>query len=57
MTMAPSTADCLKVALLGGPAGAIAMYAVVRVLNAAGWVKGDITLAIRNIFIPGERMP
>lgn len=49
--MTPSAAEYLKVALLGGPAGAIAMYAVVRVLNAAGWVKGDIILAIGNIFL------
>lgn len=49
--MSPSITDYLLVSFIGGGAGAAAMYFGVRVLNALGWVKGDILLAIGHIFL------
>lgn len=52
VTPVPTTlGDYLWVTLLGGACGAAAMYGVVRVLNRFGWVKGDIILAIGQIFL------
>jgi hypothetical protein len=47
---APSIADYVMIALIGGPLGALAMYGVVRVLNSTGWVKGNIIDAIGDLF-------
>lgn len=44
-------ADYLLISSVAGGIGAVAMYLVVRVLNALGWVKGDILLAIGHIFL------
>lgn len=52
MTPIPATAnDYLWVTIVGGAGGAAAMYGVVRALNVFGWVKGDIILAIGEIFL------
>lgn len=49
--MSPTISEYFLVSVIGGGAGAAAMYFGVRVLNALGWVKGDILLAIGDIFL------
>jgi hypothetical protein len=47
----PTLADYVIVALLGGLAGAFVMYGVGAILNSFGWVKGNIIVAIGDIFL------
>lgn len=47
----PTIADYVIVSLVGGLAGALAMYAAGRMLNSFGWVKGNIIVAIGHSFL------
>jgi len=49
--MNPPITEYLLVSAVGGGTGAAAMYFGVGVLNALGWAKGDILLAIGDIFL------
>jgi hypothetical protein len=49
--MTPTTSDLLLIAAVGGGVGATVMYLAVRILNALGWAKGDILLAIGHSFL------
>ena len=53
--MNPTLSEYLLVSGVGGVTGAAAMYFGVRVLNALGWAKGDILLAIGHIFLHRRR--
>ncbi|MEO6568081.1 MAG: hypothetical protein ABIO94_04905 [Opitutaceae bacterium] len=50
----PSFSDYVIMVTVGGPLGALAMYGVVGILNSAGWVKGNIILAIGDLFYRGK---
>jgi hypothetical protein len=49
--MNPTLTEYLLVSVVGGAAGAVALYGGVRALNALGWARGDILLALGHIFL------
>src|SRR4051812_23290920 len=49
--MHPTVNDYVLVTVIGGLTGAAAMYFVERILNVFSWVKGDILLAIGDVFL------
>jgi hypothetical protein len=45
----PSIADYVLVSMIAGSLGAVAMYFVMRLINLAGWAKGDMLLALGSL--------